>query len=670
MNSFKNTLINTLVAFFTVTIFLTTILVVGLGGKLTDIEDKKTEKDDSTKVSEETTTGGEEETTKKPDIIVEDKSDMTIIMYIIGSNLESEYAYATRDITKFVNANFDDNINVVVQAGGASVWNNDTLKDGHTHRFSIRDGQLFDLKDMGRVNMASEKTLSEFIKYAAEEYPAEKYTLILWNHGGNIPMQYGADDMFPGEEITYAELNDALKQGGVHFETVIFNACLMATLEVAMSIMDYADYMVAAESVIWGGLDFTGWLTSVKRDPDGKPEKHCEILMKDYMEFLDNNQLLGSISMLDLDKIDEVYTEYVEYAKEAGENLRSKGYEEYFLHREGCGYYSNTDSVDLITLATLYEIEASDDLIKAVEDAVLYSDSDYDYGNGLATYSPHQNIIEYSLGRPALEEIGYDEYILDYYDVYCSISLKYMGDDVVNKYAGTWYDVAAVEAHVGTGVDTNPNEYELATIDKNGQEVVRFTDEELDRIKMIYSMLAIQIDDQHFITMGTETYLEFDQDGDLIVGLPDAWTTINGHYAFIVLIDRYVDYDTGEWEEISAITAERNGEDILIVTYYSSESPEGLILGYVNTNHDEEYQGSDEDYIYTFNDDDVVNLIHPIIDLDGNISYEKYVEEDILASQLELNYEEIDLSGSTVMSCIEVEDIYGNIYDTEAKLYN
>lgn len=670
MNSYKNGIINTLVAFFTVVICITTILVVAFGGKLTDIDGKEVSTNSGTEITEKPT-GGEDETTNTGNVVVEDMSDMTIIVYIVGSNLESECGYATRDLEILADANFGDNINVVVQAGGAAKWNNNLLEDGHTHRFNIKDGRLKNLNDMGRVNMASEDTLADFLKYAAEEYPAKKYTLILWNHGGSIPLQYGADDIFPGEEITYAELNTALKEANIHFDTVVFNACLMATLEVAVSIMDYADYMVAAESVIWGGLDFTNWLGSIKKNPDASPVKHCEILMKDYMEFLEDYDLLGSISLLDLDKIDEVYTEYVKYAKEVGEDLRNKQYEEYYKLRDGCGYYSNTDSVDIITLATLYETEASDELIKAVEDAVVYSDSDYDYGNGLATYSPHQGIPEYNLGRVAMEEIGYDEAILDYYDVYCSISLKYMGDVAVDQYAGTWYDVAAVDAHIGGDVNTNPTNQELATVNKNGQEVVQFTDAQLNLIKMIYSMVGVQHDDNHFVLLGSETYLEFDQDGDLIVGLPDAWTRVNGHLACIFLLDRYVDYDTNEWEEISTITAKRNGEDILIVVYYSNDCPDGMILGYVNTSHEDGDENENEDsYIYTFNDDDIINLIHPVIDFDGNVEYTQIVEEDILASQLVLSYEAIDLSVTTVMSYIEVEDIYGNTYQTEPKFYN
>ena len=74
-------------------------------------------------------------------------------------------------------------------------------------------------------------------------------------------------------------------------------------------------------------------------------------------------------------------------------------------------------------------------------------------------------------------------------------------------------------------------------------------------------------------------------------------------------------------------------------------------------------------YIYTFDDDDVINLIHPILYTDGTTEYVKIVQEDILASNLKLNYQNIDYSKVDIVSFIKVEDIYGNTYETEPKFY-
>ena len=599
-------------------------------------------------------------------IVEADKADMTIMVYIIGSDLETDDGLATNDINKFFAADLDDNINVVVQAGGAYKWNNSNMEAGSTHRFSLGDDQLNDFVNMGKVNMASQETLSDFIKFAGTNYPAEKFTLVLWNHGGDVPLQYGIDQMFPGETLTCDELKMALAEAGVHFETVVFDACLMATLEAALAVKDYADYMVAAESIIWGGLTYETWLPSLNSNPDADPETHYIKMMKSYMEFLDQVGKAGSISMLDLDKVDEVYVAYVEYVKEVGENLRDKGYDEYCKLRDGCGYYSNTDSVDIVTLASAYITDGSKDLVEAVEDAVIYSDSDYAYSHGLATYSPHQRIDKYTEGRDVLERLDYDDTILDCLDVYCSIALSYMGQEDLNKYAGEWFDLAAVQEHFEVDEPVEPGIYELVTFDKNGQMVARFTEDEIQRIRAVYSALFLKYTDTSYIVLGLESYSNYDQDGDLIIDKPTAWTTINDNFVNISLLDRYVDYEARRWEDIYGITATCNGENILIIAYYTSENPKGTILGYVNSTSIGEGEGA---YIYTFDDDDVINLIHPILYTDGTTQYVKIVEEDILASNLKLGYQNIDYDKVDIVSFIKVEDIYGNAYETEPKSY-
>ena len=77
------------------------------------------------------------------------KADMTIMVYIIGSDLETDDGLATNDINKFFAADLDDNINVVVQAGGAYKWNNPNMEAGSTHRFSLGDNELNEFVNMG-----------------------------------------------------------------------------------------------------------------------------------------------------------------------------------------------------------------------------------------------------------------------------------------------------------------------------------------------------------------------------------------------------------------------------------------------------------------------------------------------------------------------------------------
>ncbi len=123
-----------------------------------------------------------------------------------------------------------------------------------------------EIENLGEVNMADSAVLIDFITWAAENYPAEKYALILSDHGAGWPGGFG--DPNPGvpgpdqvavvditgghDGIFLMELDQALEearnQTGIgKFEFVGFDACLMAELEVFTAIAPHANYSVASE---------------------------------------------------------------------------------------------------------------------------------------------------------------------------------------------------------------------------------------------------------------------------------------------------------------------------------------------------------------------------------------------------------------------------------------
>ena len=112
------------------------------------------------------------------------------------------------------------------------------------------------ISDLGEKNMGDPQTLIDFASWAINNYPAKKYLLVIWNHGGGFRSQrFGRDiawdDTSGGDKITIPELKDALSaistQMGKNIDIVGMDACLMAMTEVAYQIRDYTDILVASE---------------------------------------------------------------------------------------------------------------------------------------------------------------------------------------------------------------------------------------------------------------------------------------------------------------------------------------------------------------------------------------------------------------------------------------
>ncbi len=97
-------------------------------------------------------------------------------------------------------------------------------------------------------------TLRAFIDYAAEKYPAERYDLILWDHGGGPQLGFGIDENDPdGNIMSVGAVARALKESRVErFDIVDFDACLMSSAEVAACLSGHADYLVLSAETARG----------------------------------------------------------------------------------------------------------------------------------------------------------------------------------------------------------------------------------------------------------------------------------------------------------------------------------------------------------------------------------------------------------------------------------
>lgn len=125
------------------------------------------------------------------------------------------------------------------------------------------------LQDLGEVNMSDPQTLVDFAVWAIHSYPAEKYALILSDHGMGWLGGWSDSDS-EGEAMSMEQIDAALAEiiaatGIGQFELVGFDACLMAQVESLSAIAPHARYAVASEEVEpalgWAYAAFLGDLT-------------------------------------------------------------------------------------------------------------------------------------------------------------------------------------------------------------------------------------------------------------------------------------------------------------------------------------------------------------------------------------------------------------------------
>ena len=109
---------------------------------------------------------------------------VTLMVYMCGTDLESKSAMATRDLQEMLAASFGDNLRVIILTGGCSNWRNNLVSSRYNQLWQVKKGKLQCLSENnGTGSMVSPSTLSNFIQYCAQNFPANRYGLIMWDHG-------------------------------------------------------------------------------------------------------------------------------------------------------------------------------------------------------------------------------------------------------------------------------------------------------------------------------------------------------------------------------------------------------------------------------------------------------------------------------------------------------
>jgi hypothetical protein len=148
------------------------------------------------------------------------------------------------------------------------------------------------LANLGEANMADGGTLVDFVTWAMGAYPADRYVLVLSDHGmgwpggwsdpdptsqdsGRAPLISALDENF----LFLSEIDQAL--GEIHnrtgldkFDIIGMDACLMSQLEVYAALQPHAHLALASEEVEPSlGWAYAGFLQKLVDNPDmSRPE--------------------------------------------------------------------------------------------------------------------------------------------------------------------------------------------------------------------------------------------------------------------------------------------------------------------------------------------------------------------------------------------------------------
>lgn len=235
------------------------------------------------------------------------KAEITLLVYIMGTNLESDDNSASGNIKEMQSVAPSDKVNVVLTTGAAD-------KDGWrtVQRKRIMGAQIEQIADLGQIDMGSQATLQDFISWGMQTYPAKRTMLVLWDHGGGPNHGIGPDP-FSENALSMDKIRGALdattKAAGQKFALISFDACLMATVEVAQALAPYADYMVASEELEPGtGQNWAALLQHLTTKPTDATQAFGRTMVDAYIskQYAEDPRSGCTLSLTDLSKMGEL----------------------------------------------------------------------------------------------------------------------------------------------------------------------------------------------------------------------------------------------------------------------------------------------------------------------------------------------------------------------------
>jgi len=632
------------------------------------------------------------------------KDTYTLMIYMCGSNLESQSGMGTSDLREIVNAKVsNDNLNIIVETGGAKKWKTSGISASKLQRWEVTSRGLSLIDEQKSASMTDKSTLSSFISYTAKKYPANRYGLIMWDHGGGSVSGYGHDENYSSSgTMTLSQMASALKTGGIKYDFIGFDACLMATMETAVALEPYADYLIASEEVEPGtGWYYTNWVGDLDDNTSLSTLDMGKTLIDDYASHAGTS---CTLSLTDLSELSGTLPSALNAFGKAVSSSLEDDYTTIAKARTNAKEFSpsmNLDQIDLVDFCDKLDTKTSNSLATTIKSAVKYNKaSSIRNAYGLSVYFPKSSTTKMSTMSSIYDAIDMDDAYAECVrgfavmqgsgqlansSTYSSSSLSQMlqgssgsssssygsasslfemlsGMTSGSSYGTTTTSGSVIDASsfsqlfggsssswitqsmLSSAANMLSNratidDGSLETTTSGSQTLVTLTDEQWDTITDCELNLLID-DGKGYIDMGLDNVAEYTDEGDLIMDWDGTWLTLNGQPVTLYPVSDIDEDGDGKYITTKYIPANVNGTRMNIIVEFNEETGEDSVLG-ASEVYDSGVEGKG---LYEFQSGDTIQLLCDYYTYDGTLKASYKLGDAITVSDDGLSITNMELT--------------------------
>ena len=601
-----------------------------------------------------------------------------VYWYLCGSDLESEGGFATDDLLELLEVRLPENVTVVIETGGAAEWWNDMVDASVLQRYVYNSRGLRLVDEQPSASMGDRETLADFLRFASENYPADKTAVVFWNHGGGSVAGASFDELYDYDSLTLDEMYAAfaevweptLEPGKQPLELVGFDTCLMATVDVAYTFCDLSRYLVASEETEpANGWYYSHWLGALARNPsmDGAilGRVICDSYFRGCMEAGTADD--ATLSLTDLSRLGGLLDAYESFGAEAlaaacddpafftrfarvaaqsenyGGNTREQGY---------------TNLVDLGHMARQSDTEllpSAQKVLDALEDCVLYQvKGPYRReATGLSCYYSYNGDVDDLAGYTG---IGAGEAFKHFYQLALTGQLSADGEAYLADLHINTEGLQPIQGLPDTDWDGAP-----LTRNEDGYIVLELGPQANELLVSVYfSLYYMDADSDVLLLLGTDDDIIADwENGVFRDNFRGVWGSIDGNMVYLELSYQGDDYN------IYAVPILLNGESCYLQVVYDFTEKEWSILGARQGIDDSGMAGKG---LRLLEEGDELTTVWYASSLYGEDDFEAY-EIDTFTVTADTAFYEIDLPDGEYVMVFEMRDAVDNCAYSEAALF-
>lgn len=593
-----------------------------------------------------------------------------IYWYLCGSDLESDAEAATMDLYELQCASLPENVQVIIETGGAREWYHEDVEAGQQGRYLYDSDGLTFLEAQPEADMGDPETLADFLSFCKENFPADHTMFLFWNHGGGSVSGAAFDEIYDYDSLTLDEMYQAfgsvyeLSEENPPFDIVGFDTCLMATIDTAWMLSDVSHYLVASEEMEPGcGWSYDKWVQTLGDHPGIDGAALGQVICDSYMEGCEDigMEQEATLSVVDLQKIQPLLNAYDDLGKEALTlacedstffaefGRRAVQTENYGGNTPDQGYTNMVDMGHLVRNSEDLLPETAQAVLDALEECVVYNVSgEYrSEATGLSCYYSYNGDTDDFDGFLSISASPAFQYLYDY-ELY-----GYMSDEGLAYMQDLGYEEEIPEITI-TQDNTELEDFPLY-VDEDGNSVLEIGSEAATTLQAVYYQLCyVSEEDDIILLLGRDNdiYMDWDE-GVFRDNFRGVWGAIDGCLCYMEIVYEGDDYN------LYSVPILLNGDEYNLRVVYSYTDEEYSILGARRGIDD---NGMADKNLVQLEPGDEITTLHYAVTISGDEEEPEQVPVDTITVTEDTAFTEEDLGDGNFVIFYEMVDMQDNSY--------